>query len=438
MSGEDFLHALILSHELQCRLACPLAVAPARCHLGHYLTGLVGAFGSRGRGWQGPAVAGAATHLGHGPRRHERWRSAGVARHHDLALDSAHAGRGGLLAARLAAQGFTCAAEPLTSPNGLLSVIGDPPNPAALTEGLGEHWECMNVAIKPFPNGCVVHAATDVCLELGRTGDFAPGDIERVELEVSPVSLQLADRRAPQDAYEAWVSLYHWGAAAPAHGRASLREASLACVTDPAVRMLSERMTARAGEDLHGDAPHFRLVGGVSDLFATGSPDLKALRRAVKDHRPSLIVIDTLAMAFPGLEENTAEGMGRVVAVARALATLGAAVILVHHGTKAEGKVPKLAALMDEEDVLACMTFPQQHRSKLHSTNPLERLNGEIKRRAEVVGIFQTRPQSPAPPAPSSSSRTTSGPSSAPRYMTLETIAPIPDDPIIGLPAMAD
>ena len=53
-------------------------------------------------------------------------------------------------------------------------------------------------------------------------------------------------------------------------------------------------------------------------------------------------------------------------------------------------KVPKLAALMDEAepDVLAYMTFPSQHRAKLHSTNPLERLNGEIKRRTEVVGIF--------------------------------------------------
>jgi len=53
---------------------------------------------------------------------------------------------------------------------------------------------------------------------------------------------------------------------------------------------------------------------------------------------------------------------------------------------------PKLGTLMDdsEDDVIAYMAFPSPHRTKLHTTTPLERLNKEVKRRADVVGIFPT------------------------------------------------
>ena len=114
-------------------------------------------------------------------------------------------------------------------------------------------------------------------------------------------------------------------------------------------------------------------------------------------------------------------------------------------------KAAKLANLMDqaEPDVVATMTFPREHRTKLHSTNPLERLNGEIKRRTNVVGVR---------PLPRTGGGRASLPNEAAitrligailserndewavqgaRYMTLETIARTGHDDLIKLPPQA-
>jgi transposase-like protein len=102
-------------------------------------------------------------------------------------------------------------------------------------------------------------------------------------------------------------------------------------------------------------------------------------------------------------------------------------------------KAPKLAALMDdaEPDVLAYMTFPREHRTKLHSINPLERLNGEIKRRTNVVGIFPNEAAITRLVGAILLEQNDEWAVQRARYMTLETIAPVGDDPIIKLPATA-
>ena len=102
-------------------------------------------------------------------------------------------------------------------------------------------------------------------------------------------------------------------------------------------------------------------------------------------------------------------------------------------------KVPNLATLMDaaEADVLAYMSFPAQHRTKLHNTNPLERLNGEIKRRTEVVGIFPNETAITRLVGAILLEQNDEWAVQRARYMTLETIAPLGDDPIVNLPTMA-
>ena len=101
-------------------------------------------------------------------------------------------------------------------------------------------------------------------------------------------------------------------------------------------------------------------------------------------------------------------------------------------------KLPKLAALMDdaEHDVLAYMTFPKEHRAKLHSTNPIERLNGEIKRRTEVVGIFPNEGAITRLIGAILMEQSDEWAVQRARYMTLETMAPVSDNPIVMLSAV--
>ena len=102
-------------------------------------------------------------------------------------------------------------------------------------------------------------------------------------------------------------------------------------------------------------------------------------------------------------------------------------------------KVPKLAGLMDEAepDVLACMTFPAAHRVKLHSTNSLERPDGEVKRRTDVVGIFPNDAAIKRLAGAILLEQNDEWAVQRTRTMSLETIANIGDDPLAALSAMA-
>jgi putative transposase len=100
--------------------------------------------------------------------------------------------------------------------------------------------------------------------------------------------------------------------------------------------------------------------------------------------------------------------------------------------------LPKLSGFMDdaETDVLAYMGFPADHWPKIHSTNGLERLNGEIKRRTDVVGIFPNDEAIVRLVGAILLEQNDEWAVQRARYMTLETMAALSDDAIVGLPAM--
>jgi putative transposase len=110
-----------------------------------------------------------------------------------------------------------------------------------------------------------------------------------------------------------------------------------------------------------------------------------------------------------------------------------------HVADELRPRVSRLATLMDdaEADVLAYMGFPAQHRAKIHSTNPIERLNGEIKRRSDVVGIFPNEAAVTRLIGAVLLEQNDEWAVQRTRYMTLETITPLSDDPAVSLPRLA-
>jgi len=85
---------------------------------------------------------------------------------------------------------------------------------------------------------------------------------------------------------------------------------------------------------------------------------------------------------------------------------------------------------------LAYLTFSKQHWTRLHSANPIERLNGEIKRRTEVVGIFPKDDAIVRLVGALLLEQNDEWPVQRSRYLSLETIAAMSDNQLISLPKL--
>jgi len=242
-TGAELVHAFVLGVEAEERVG--LSVFPEHYEAGWHITGTAGVFG---------AAAAAGKLLGLNEQQ-MAWalgiaatQSAGLQEMFGSDCKSLHPGRAaqnGLTAALLAANGFTSSERAIEAPRGFARVLPTRFDPAVITEGLGERFELLSNRYKPYACGLVVHAAIDGCIELCRSHALTPDAIETVELTVSPLVLRLTGKTAPQSGLEGKFSVYHAVSAAIVHGAAGEAQFSDACVRDPRVIAVRDRVRTR-------------------------------------------------------------------------------------------------------------------------------------------------------------------------------------------------
>ena len=277
VTGKQFVHALVLGNEVQCRIGNIICTPPAECAIGLSMAGLVGCIG---------VAVSAGVIMGFDENTLAT--AIGLAANQSAGLREAHATMGGqyiqghtarcgLMAALLAARGFTCNDTMIEGPKGFAVSFGTEPQMEAALAGLGKDWEISTLAYKPYPSGFVIHPIIDACLEIAQRNTYDPATIERIELAVNPMAVQLCNRPAPKIRNQALVSLQHWTAVSLIYKAAGVAEIADAILHDPLVAALRGKITTNANAGVGREAAHARVV------FKDG----KALEASVKDCRGS-------------------------------------------------------------------------------------------------------------------------------------------------------
>ena len=251
VKGEDFLHAFILGVEAECRIGN--AVYPAHYDVGWHITGTAGVFG---------AAAAAGRLLGLSEQQ-MTW-ALGIAATQSCGLREmfgtmckpfhpGNAAKNGLLAALLAQQDFTSSNQAIEAKRGFANVLSTAFRPEEITGRLGESWEIALNTYKPFACGIVIHPAIDGCIQLRNAHGLKADDIESIALKTHPLVLELTGKKTPQAGLEGKFSVYHSAAVAIIHGAAGEAQYSDACVRDPKVIALRDRVSASADPKVHED-----------------------------------------------------------------------------------------------------------------------------------------------------------------------------------------
>jgi 2-methylcitrate dehydratase PrpD len=330
VSGRDLSEAFVLGFEVECRLG--RAIGEAHYALGWHATSTFGSIG---------AAAGCARLLGLDPERTGQALgiaaslASGLQQNFGTMTKPLHAGwaaRNGVVAAALAARGFTADAQALEGSGGFLRAAsgGAEPDFGAVVSGLGEAWEIVSpgIGVKLYPCCYATHRAIDAALEV--RSDAAGVDASRVEVIVSPGTLIPLIGRRPETGLEGKFSLEYCVAAALLDGGVGLKAFSDEAVRRPEVSALMERIEVRE----EGPQMNFPIEGIAEVRLATPDGRLSARVEAPRGDPQRPLSWDELAAKFRECA-GVALAPERVVAAAAAI-----------EGLDELGDVRKLTALL--------------------------------------------------------------------------------------------
>jgi 2-methylcitrate dehydratase PrpD len=244
-AGRQVIDALVLGIDVSCRLGN--AMYPDHYDRGWHITGSTGTLG---------AAAGCARLLGLDAGKTAM--ALGIAASQPVGMREQFgtmtkpfhpgaAARAGLLSALLARHGFTASPKALEAPRGYVQVVSTKCDWNEVTDELGSRFEISFNTYKPFACGIVIHPTIDAAVQLRARG-VRPGDVERIELRVHPLVLELTGKKEPQDGLQGKFSVYHGFAAGLVFGRAGEGEYDDAIVTREDVVALRRKVVATVDE----------------------------------------------------------------------------------------------------------------------------------------------------------------------------------------------
>jgi 2-methylcitrate dehydratase PrpD len=151
------------------------------------------------------------------------------------------------MSALLASRGYTASPRSLEAPRGFAQVVSTECAWHEATDELGERFEISFNTYKPFACGIVIHPCIDACVHLREQG-VLPDQVERIELRVHPLVLELTGKTEPADGLQGKFSVYHGCAAGLLFGRAGEAEFADAIVTRDDVVTLRRKVVATVDE----------------------------------------------------------------------------------------------------------------------------------------------------------------------------------------------